>query len=348
MVRDVFIEDFFSMQLPLVDVRSPGEFQKGHIPGAVNIPLFSDAERAHVGTLYKQVSAEKAMETGLHYVQPKLDDFILHSRKAAPEGNIAVHCWRGGMRSRAFAGHLSDNGFPEVFVIQGGYKAFRNHALTFFDIPFKLRIIGGYTGSGKTDILSFLHDSGHQVINLEGLAHHKGSSFGALGQEEQPTPEQFENNLFEVFRNLNINEPMWLEDESHNIGGVNIPVNLYAQMKKSPVFFLDIPKEKRALRLMQEYAHFEPVLIEDAVRRISKRLGGQNTKSTLHFLKERNFYELSMNVLTYYDKSYRKGLQFHDPAKVITIPLSESDPIENAKIILNKYETSSGNKAESV
>jgi tRNA 2-selenouridine synthase len=348
MVREVSIDEFLSMDLRLVDVRSPGEFQKGHIPGAVNIPLFSDAERAHVGTLYKQVSAEKAMETGLRYVHPKLDEFILLSRKAAPEGIIAVHCWRGGMRSRAFAAHLSDNGFQEVYVISGGYKAFRNYVLTFFNSPFKLWIIGGYTGSGKTEILQLLGRSGQQTVNLEGLAHHKGSSFGALGQEEQPSSEQFENNLFDVFRKLDINQPIWLEDESHNIGGVNIPMNLYSQMKKSPVIFLDIPKEKRARRLMEEYAKFDPELIEDAVRRISKRLGGQHTKSALQFLEEPNFYDLAMIVLTYYDKSYRKGLQYHDPEKVFTIPLNEPDPIENAKVILTEYETITGYKADTV
>jgi tRNA 2-selenouridine synthase len=348
MVREISIDEFLTLNLPLVDVRSPGEFLKGHIPGAVSIPLFTDAERAQVGTLYKQVSAERAMEAGLRYVHPKLDDYILHSNKAAPDGYIAVHCWRGGMRSRAFAGHLSDNGFKEVYVITGGYKAFRNHVLSYFDTPFRLWIIGGYTGSGKTDILQYLSESGQQTVNLEGLAHHKGSSFGAMGQEEQPTSEQFENNLFEVFRKLDSNLPIWLEDESHNIGGVNIPINLYTQMKKNPVFFLDIPKEKRALRLLEEYASFEPELIGDAIRRISKRLGGQHTKSALQFLEEQNFYDLAMIVLTYYDKSYRKGLQFHDSDQVYTISLNETDPIENAKVILKKYETISGCKVDAV
>jgi tRNA 2-selenouridine synthase len=348
MVREVSIEEFLSLDLPLVDVRSPGEFQKGHIPGANNIPLFSDDERAHVGTLFKQVSAEKAMETGLRYVHPKLDNFILLSRKAAPDGHIGVHCWRGGLRSRSFAGHLSDNGFHEVIVIPGGYKAFRNHVLAFFNTPFNIYIVGGYTGSGKTEILNYLANAGHQAVNLEALAHHKGSSFGALGQEEQPTSEQFENNLFEIFRKMNKDLPVWLEDESHNIGGVNIPMNLFAQMKESPVIFLDIPKEKRVARLVEEYAQFEPELIVEAVKRISKRLGGQHTKSALQFLEERNFNDLAALVLTYYDKLYLKGLHYHNPDKVLTICLNEPDPIGNAKVILREYETISGNKAHPI
>jgi tRNA 2-selenouridine synthase len=348
MVTEISINEFLTLDIPLVDVRSPGEFTKGHIPGAIHIPLFSDAERAHVGTLYKQVSAEKAMEAGLRYVHPKLDDFILQSRNAAPHGKIAVHCWRGGMRSRAFASHLSDNGFQEVYVISGGYKAFRNHVLDFFNTPFKLNIVGGYTGSGKTEILGHIEQMGQQAVNLEGLAHHKGSSFGALGQEQQPTPEQFENNLFEVFRKLDSDKPVWIEDESHHIGGVNIPMNLFAQMRESVVFFLDIPKEKRAARLVEEYGQFDPEQIKEAITRISKRLGGQNTKSALLLLEVRDFFNLTFLILNYYDKLYRKGLEYHVPEKVLTIPLCNINPLENAKIILSKHESFTGNKSDTI
>jgi tRNA 2-selenouridine synthase len=348
MVKEIQTGDFLKTEIPLIDVRSPGEFEKGHIPGAFNIPLFSDAERAQVGTLFTRVSAEKAMEAGLGYVQPKLEDFLIQSWKIAPGGKVAVHCWRGGMRSRAFAQHLHDHGFSEVLILTGGYKAYRNFVLKFFDTPLNLNIIGGFTGSGKTEIIRYLGRRGHQTIDLEGIAHHKGSSFGALGQDCQPTVEQFDNNLFESFRKLDISRPIWIEDESHNIGGVNIPLNLYSQMCAGPVFFLEIPGEERAKNLMGEYAGFDPALLTEAIQRIARRLGGQNVKCALRYLGERNFYELTLLILTYYDKVYLKGLRLHDSGQVYHIRASSVNTIENTNLILLTNEKHTGNKTDAI
>jgi tRNA 2-selenouridine synthase len=348
MIQEILIGDFLASDIPLIDVRSPGEFIRGHIPGAVNIPLFSDAERAHVGLVFTRNSSEKAIEVGYRYVKPKLDDFILQAMLAAPDGEVAVHCWRGGMRSRAFAKHLDENGFSEVSVITGGYKAYRNYVLNFFDSPFILNIIGGYTGSGKTEIIRNLQEKGHQVVDLEGVAHHKGSSFGALGQMEQPSIEQFENNLFDSFKRMDISLPIWLEDESHNIGGVTIPMNLYRQMLAGKVFFMDIPGEVRTKYLVDEYAGYDPELLAQAIGRISKRLGGQNTKAALQYLDDRNFYELTMLILHYYDKSYLKGLRFHDPEHVYKIQSGSINPVENANSILKLYEQHQQYKTDSV
>jgi len=338
MVRAISTAAFLQSNLPLVDVRSPGEFSRGHIPGAVNIPLFSDAERKVVGTIYTRESPEKALETGLHYVKPKLESFLIRSGEVAPDGAVAVHCWRGGMRSHKFAGHLSENQFKEVFVIDGGYKAFRQHLLSFFKSPFELRLIGGYTGSGKTDLLHLLKKTGHQGVDLEELACHRGSSFGGIGMGDQPTTEQFENDLFIAFRTFDLTKPIWLEDESHNIGGVNIPGSLYEQMKTSPVFFLDIPIQTRAGRLVREYAQAAPEEIAAAINRIAKRLGGENTKEALRLLDEKRFPELATLLLSYYDKSYRKSLLHHDPEKIYPIG-SVCDEIEkNSQLILNIHE----------
>ena len=252
------IQEFFAAThpLPLIDVRSPGEYEKGHIVGAVNIPLFSNEERARVGTVYVQKSKEKAIELGYEYVTPKLDWFIEESRKVAGQLALVIHCWRGGMRSQAFAEHLNSNGFKEVFILDGGYKAYRNFMLAFFEQSFHLRILGGYTGSGKTYILKELDALGEQIIDLEEIAHHKGSAFGAIGEIAQPTQEQFENNLFTNLRQLNRKEPIWVEDESHNIGRINTPMVFFKQMREQAVYFIDIPKEKRAEHLVGEYSNF--------------------------------------------------------------------------------------------
>jgi tRNA 2-selenouridine synthase len=348
MVHEIEITDFLSTKIPLIDVRSPGEFMKGHIPDAINIPLFTDDERAHIGTVYVQQSKEKAITLGYRYVNPKLSDFIIQSQKIAPDGKVVVHCWRGGMRSRSFAQHLSDNGFRDVSIIRGGYKAYRTYLHNTFDIPFDLNIVGGYTGSGKTLVIQQLHKSGFQVVDLEDLAKHKGSAFGAIANQMQPTVEQFENNLFEVWRKLDYRQTIWLEDESHNIGGVNLPMNLFNQMRNSPLYFLDIPKEERARFLVSEYANTDTGSLTESIRKISKRLDGQKTKEAYEFLNVGNFYEVAFLVLNYYDKTYLKGMRFRDPEKVIIIQRNDIDPVGNASTIINSYEQHKRNKTNPV
>jgi tRNA 2-selenouridine synthase len=338
MVRTCSIESFYSGPTPLIDVRSPGEFGKGHIPGAVNIPLFTDAERAHIGTTYVKVSQEKATGLAYDYVEPKLDDFILKSKQIAGEGNVTVHCWRGGMRSQLFAQHLNENGFSDIAVIQGGYKAFRNHVLNFFTTPFNFIIVGGYTGSGKTYIIRELSKRSKQVIDLEELARHKGSAFGHIGLGGQPSSEQFENDLFEAWRKLDRSKPVWLEDESRNIGGVNIPMALYHQMQNAPIFFLHIPKEQRAKHLVKEYAGMDSSALIESIKKLNKRLGGLNTTKALQLVEERNFFEAAMITLAYYDKAYLKGLNYRNKDTIMNVSLNEVDPIENTSIILKLIE----------
>jgi tRNA 2-selenouridine synthase len=337
MIHELDIRDFLKTNTPLVDVRSPGEYAHGHISGAVNIPLFSDEERAAVGTAYVQQSPEKAMELGLKYVEPKLQSFVKESKEISGDDRITVHCWRGGMRSHAFANHLHENGFGEVFVIKGGYKAFRQHVLEPFDIPCNIHIIGGYTGSGKTYVVRRLQELGYQAIDLEKIACHKGSAFGHIGEKNQPTTEQFENNLFDQCQNLNFQQPVWLEDESHNIGGVNIPLNLFHQMQNSPVYFLDIPKSERAKHLVSEYTGEDSHFLAESIQRISKRLGSQHAREALMHLEHQNFYEVAMITLQYYDKSYQKGMRFHDPNKIKTIPAKSVDHMVNTELIVKEY-----------
>lgn len=337
MLSEISIDSYLNgyHHLPVVDVRSPAEFEKGHIPGAVNIPLFSNEERAHVGTVFKQRSQDEAYRIGYEYVTPKLQWFIDEARSKAPDGRVVVHCWRGGMRSKAFAQHLSDHGFAEVHTIKGGYKSFRRLALGIFDQPYGLHILGGYTGSGKTRLLKEMEQSGFQVVDLEGLANHKGSAFGGIGQGGQPSSEQFENDLFEIWRHFDLSKPIWLEDESQNIGHVNIPNNLYARMKESEVFFLDIPREARARLLVEEYACQKTEHLEAAIHRISRRLGGLETQNALKCLAEKNYLEVALITLHYYDKTYLKGLRKRPEERIKIIAAPDTDAHNNLKILTN-------------
>jgi tRNA 2-selenouridine synthase len=340
-MTDISIQTYFSAfnHYPIIDVRSPGEFDKGHIPGAVNIPLFNNQERAHVGTVYKQEGKEKAIEVGYVYVTPKLNAFIEQSRQVAPDKKVVVHCWRGGMRSHAFAKHLEDNGFEDVMVIDKGYKSFRNYVLDSFDTEVDLKIIGGYTGSGKTHILRSLQKLGCQVIDLEGLAHHKGSAFGAIGEKIQPTVEQFENNLFMHWLQLDYSKPVYIEDESHNIGGVKLPMNLYNKLRNGLVYFLEVPKEVRAHVLVKDYAGFDNELIKAGIQRIEKRLGGFVTKQAFEALENEDYFQVAMLTLNYYDKSYLRGVLRRDKDKIKKIELSDANPDANAILIKKHIES---------
>ncbi|HPB02742.1 MAG TPA: tRNA 2-selenouridine(34) synthase MnmH [Bacteroidales bacterium] len=338
MIQNISIHEYLSQPAPLIDVRSPGEFTQGHIPGAVNVPLFNNDERAEIGTVYVRRSRDEAMQIGYDYANPKKQWFIDEVRKVAPDGSVVIHCWRGGMRSRLFAEHLNENGFENVSVITGGYKSWRRLLNEHWKKTHQLIILGGYTGSGKTPVIKQLSALGHQAIDLEGLACHKGSAFGAIGQKPQPTTEQFENELFNIWRNFDQEQPVWLEDESRNIGHVQLPADLFAQMRDAVTFFLDIPRSVRAEYLVQDYAAASINDLKESILKIARRLGGQNVNQALQWLDEGNLYEVAYISLSYYDKAYTRGLEFHDNKKVLKIAANSIDAEKNTELILKEYE----------
>src|SRR4030066_383450 len=203
--------------IPVIDVRTPSEFNTGHIPGASNIPLFEDEERKIIGIKYKKEGRTKAILAGLELSGHSMHSKLEHALRISREGRLLVHCWRGGMRSEAMA-WLFSLGDIETEVLEKGYKAYRNHILASLSEKRNTIILGGMTGSSKTHILRHLKNTGHQVIDLERLANHKGPPFGALGQPPQPSSEHFANLLFNECRKLEVELPVWLEDESRNIG----------------------------------------------------------------------------------------------------------------------------------
>lgn len=319
-VQRIEIEKFLQLakEYPVLDVRSPGEYKHAHIPGAFNLALFSDEERKVVGTAYKQESREKAIKIGLKYFGKKMVAMVEEAEKIScasdkksetdnPTSKIfLVHCWRGGMRSAGVAWLLDLYGF-KVYTLAGGYKKYRHWVLQQFESDHSFRIVGGYTGSGKTDLLKELSVRKETVIDLELMASHKGSAFGAIGLPEQPSQEMFEN-LLATELDQKKGNTIWLEDESQRIGLVNIPQPLWKTMRKSSVHFLDIPFEERLNYLVDEYGKLEKEKLVNAIIRIKKRLGGLEAKNAIGFIVEDNIKESFRILLTYYDKYYLKGL----------------------------------------
>lgn len=245
MINRISIGEFFEnfKGIPLLDTRTPAEFEKGHIPGAFNLPLFSNEERALVGTTYKQKGREEAVLLGFDLTGNKWSGFISKALEISPGKKVAVHCWRGGMRSGAMAWALDFYGF-DVTVIEGGYKSYRHWVLDWFEREYPLIVLGGMTGSHKTEILKEIGKKGEQIIDLEGLASHKGSSFGRMEKQTQPSQEQFENNLAEEIRHLNPNQKIWVEDESNSIGKIRIPLTFWKQMQSTAVIEIQIENKK--------------------------------------------------------------------------------------------------------
>lgn len=331
------IADFLqqSLTFPVIDVRSPAEFENGHIPGAINIPLFNNTERAQVGIRYKNSGKDLAVELGLQIVGPKLYEFVKQAKKKAIRKQVLVHCWRGGMRSKSMAWLFETAGL-QAHVLAGGYKAYRKYIRQEFDKAKQLVIVSGYTGSGKTDILKALAQKGEQVVDLEYLASHKGSAFGAIGQPAQPTNEQFENNLAQIWLQLNYNKPIWLEDESRSVGRCVIPENLFYRMRNTNVLRVDIPAIIRVQRLVKEYAHINDDQLAMAIAKQEKYLHG-DTKKALEALKEKDYHTAAAISLSYYDRAYLKGLKKRNPETIISISIEKDAPHETAELLMNEY-----------
>ena len=336
MINQLSVDGFLekARTLPVIDVRSPGEYDHAHIPGAVNIPLFDNEERALVGTKYKNAGKDSAVLLGLDLVGPKLAGFVKRSKKLNPQTKeVLVHCWRGGMRSGSFAWLLQTAGLTPV-TLEGGYKAYRNAVLAAFAELRNLIILGGKTGSGKTDILKELARQGEQIIDREGLAHHKGSTYGAIGQLPQPATEQFENLLFGEWRTLNRSRRIWVEDESRNVGSCFVPMPVWQQIRAAPVAFVDVPKAIRVQRLVAEYTGIDHGLLVEATERISKRLGGKITNDALDALAHNDYATVADLTLDYYDKAYLHGLSKRDSATVNRLEVTDDDPAGTAQRLI--------------
>lgn len=330
MVKVIDIEEFLKLanydELPIIDVRSPIEYNHAHIPNAHNVYLFNDEERKDVGTIYKQIGRKEAILKGLEYVSVRMTSILKTIDEIAKKYNstnkILMHCFRGGMRSESTAWLCSSYGY-EVYVLKGGYKRYRNYVLDSFERDYKIYLLTGRTGSGKTLILNKLKSIGYNVIDLEKIAKHKGSAFGWINEGEQPSQEQFENNLSYELLKYDIDSTLWFEDESLLIGRRAIPKSLFNKMREAEkIIYLDIPKECRAEYIVNTYGEYNIEDLRESIIKIRKRLGGERLKESLELLNNGKIYECVLNMLYYYDRAYRLSI---DENKLVYIKCEDNN-----------------------
>ena len=311
---------FLKADGPVLDVRSPGEFARGHIPGAHNLPLFSDEERSEVGIMYKHQGRRAAVRHGLELVGPRLATLAEQAAALAEaDASLRLHCWRGGLRSSSTAWLLETYDLP-CTLLDGGYKGFRRWLRQALAQPRPVVLLGGHTGSGKTDVLHALRVAGGQVLDLEGLAHHRGSSFGGLGQPRQPTTEQFENGIAMALQAVSPHRVLWIEAESVQVGCCRIPPELFHQMQRAPLVALQRPDHERLDHLLATYGPMPRQELMEATRRIGKRLGQQRTQQAVEAIAAGNLRLACQVILNYYDRTYAHGLARspHTPVPLVS------------------------------
>ncbi len=293
--------------LPLLDARSEGEFDWGHIPGAISFPILNNEERKLVGTCYKKEGHDPAVLLGYKLTGPKFHLYIQRAWKEIPKGPIVVQCWRGGLRSRILGELLSTAGY-QVFQLKGGYKAYRNAVLDYLNQSFNFKVLTGFTGSGKSELLEQMEQEGKQVLHLERIANHRGSAFGALGLGEQPNQELFENHLFETLFRFDHKEPIWTEDESRKIGKLVLPLGLFESIRAGDFTFMNVPFEERVKNIIRIYGQFNSDLLIAATLKLKKRMGDLENKRAIEFLVQTDIENWAIAMLLHYDKQYKYSL----------------------------------------
>lgn len=311
----------------IVDARTPLEFAEDHLPGAINVPLLTNEERVEIGILYKQQGPHPARTRGLELTANRFPAIVAEIAEAAAGRPILVYCWRGGLRSKTIATILDLTGYPVKQLI-GGYKAFRNLVTASFEnftpnAP--LVILHGMTGIGKTTLLSRLAERGESTVDLEGIARHRGSAFGSLGlTQENLTQKHFETQLWESFRRLPPDKPIYLEGESRRIGKMTLPGNLYDVMAESCKVWCSASLETRVKRLTDEYGlkEYETGLTESLLK-IRKRLGGDKYTEISGYLQRWEMEQFMTElIVSYYDKLYYKVREWQED---LTLSLEDFD-----------------------
>lgn len=295
----------------LVDARSPAEYAEATIPGALNVPILDDNERAEIGTLYKQDGKQAARRRGVEIVAPKIPTLIDMVASARLSGSppAVVFCWRGGMRSRALTQFLELAGIP-ARQVAGGHKAFRSLVRDFFEDGEwgRLIVLRGLTGVGKTSLLQRLAAAGQPVVDLEGLANHRGSAFGHLGLPPQPTQRMFEALLWDALRRIPPSGYALAEGESRHIGRLALPLRVYQGLQAEVSLWIEAPLEARVRNILADYPARDHLRGDFArpIQALKERLGRQAVEELTGLLQEGAWEELVRRLMVdYYDPLYR-------------------------------------------
>ena len=297
-----------------IDVRCPREYKKGHYTYAINIPIFSDDEYQELGQIYRKEGDNVASQLGYKYALNSKTR-ILTSMKELNENNFIIYCARGGMRSKGFQAIVNQEGY-RTFRIKKGYKEIREHVLNSFKEKRVVVIIAGSTGTGKTTIINKMKECGHNIIDLEKLANHRGSAFGDLGVSEQASQQQFENDLSYFWTQTDPGRNVFIESESRKIGKVSIPEGIWTQMIKALYLKIDMGIDRRVENLIKDYGEYPRSDLEKRIHQISRKLGGQNVKTAIDLLDSNSLHDLCKFLLeNYYDKMYRVAYNRRDSKK---------------------------------
>ncbi len=292
-----------------LDVRSPSEYAAGHVPGAYSLPLLSDSERHQVGLCFKNRGSAEAVDLAWLYLGPKIPWLLQTLRVLSEKAGIGanrswmVYCWRGGQRSMGMELLVRQAGYP-VQRYAGGYKAWRGRMTTLWGQPWRWFILGGRTGSAKTEALHDLAAAGQQVLDLEGLAGHKGSAFGNLGEIPQPSQEHFMNRLAHGLDGMDLGRPVWVESESRQIGSLHLPDELYQAMQQAPYFRLNRSMDFRIRHLLSNYGAADPALLRRSFLKIERKMGPQHCQRAVEYLDAGDLDAAARLALTYYDRTY--------------------------------------------
>ena len=297
----------------MIDARSPAEFAEDHAPGAINLPVLSNEERAEVGTIYVQQDRFLARKIGAAYIARNVAHH-LQTALADQPGSFRplIYCWRGGQRSNAMATILAQVGWRTA-VLEGGYKTWRRHvSARLYDeaLPLRLVLLDGYTGSGKTEVLQRLADRGQQVVDLEGLAAHRGSLFGAIAGQPQPSQKLFESRLLVALDGLDPARPVIVEAESSKVGERMVPPALWDIMTVAPRLELSASPEARAGYLVRAYGDItgDRAALDEALRRLPTWPGRKRLETWSQLADAGDFQALAFELMTlHYDPAYLRS-----------------------------------------